>query len=459
MATRRWLTARQIGENYQLSKKRLKWLREEGLITFRLEGNRFLYLQESIENYLNDGASEAKPQKASVEKMVLSPTEERIQKGGDNVKWKNGKTIRINLGDFSLIEAKGNGGLIYYIDYFDGKSRRTKNLGKLAKEFGIDRGLIADRKAAEVMGRKVRNALYGQEKEEDKSDKDITFAEFAERYLEKKKNKNSNSLKTVKSAIMGSLVKFFGDLKLSELNLERTFEYVEWLRDNDTKDSTIGNYLTIFGSLISFADRMDYPIKRKKRIIHIKDYDLVSTKRERELESDEQIALFKVANSFWKDLLTFAMNTGLRLGNICGLKWSWINLDSQMIVVPCEAAKGKGDIEIFMNPTVEKLLKRMHDANGEHDHVFGEQPLSERWVQNEFKNMTEKAGIEDLHFHDLRRTFAMRLVRKGVDVLTLMKCMGHKNINSTMCYVKPDLKLVKKAFESLEQESEIKETK
>ena len=263
MATR-WLTARQIGKNYQLSKKRLKWLREEGLITFRLEGNRFLYLQEKIEDYLNDGASEAKPQ-ITVEKMVLSPTEEKIQRGGNKVKWKNGKTIRINLGDFSLIESKGSSGLVYYIDYFDGKSRRTKNLGKLAKQFWFDRGIIADRKAAEVMGRKVRNALYEQEESEDASDKDITFAEFAERYLEKKKNKNPNSLKTVRSAITGSLVKFFGDVKLSDLNLDRTFEYVEWLRDNNTKDSTIGNYLTVFGSMISFAERYNYPVKRKKK--------------------------------------------------------------------------------------------------------------------------------------------------------------------------------------------------
>jgi len=461
MATRRWLIARQIGENYQLSKKRLKWLREEGLITFRLEGNRFLYLQESIENYLNDGASEATPQKASVEKMVLSPTEEKIQRGGNKVKWKNGKTIRINLGDFSLIESKGTSGLVYYIDYFDGKSRRTKNLGKLAKQFRIDRGIIADRKAAEVMGRKVRNALYEQEESEDTSAKDITFAEFAERYLEKKKNKNSNSLKTVRSAIVGSLIPYFGEVKLSELNLERTFKYVESLRDNDPpiKDSTIGNYLTVFGSLISFAERYDYPVKRKKKIIHRSDYDLEPTKRERELESDEQIALFKVANSFWKDLLNFALFTGLRLGNICNLKWTSVDFEAQMIRILSAESKNNEPIEIFMNPTVVELLKRMHKANGEHTHVFmrpkngnNKQILKERWVQVEFKELTKKVEIDDLHFHDLRRTFAMRLVRKGIDLLTLKKCMSHKSINSTMCYIKEDPKAVKRAFESLDQD-------
>ncbi len=458
-----WATVSGTQKEYGLSKQRQKMLRDNKRIKFRLEGNRFLQSRESIEKYLNAGASEAIPQKAPVEKMVLSPTEEKIQKGGDKVKWKNGKTTRINLGDFSLLEIKKENGFVYYIDYFDGK-RRTKNLGKLAKEFGIDRGIIADRKAAEVMGRKARNALYQQEESEDTSDKDITFAEFAERYLEKKKNKNSNSLKTVKSAIVGSLVKFFGDFKLSELNLERTFEYVEWLREKPTKDSTISNYLTVFGSLIGFAERYDYPVKRKKKIIHIKDYDLETTKRERELEKDEQVALFKVANSFWKDLLNFALFTGLRLGNICSLKWASVDFESQMITISGAESKNKEPIEIYMNPKVYKLLEKMHDENGEHDFIFmreangsGKIPLGERYVQSEFSNLMKKVDIKDLHFHDLRRTFAMRLVRKGVDLLTLKKCMSHKNINSTMRYIKEDPKAVKKAFLSLDQENEADE--
>ena len=468
MATSRWLLGRQVYEEYGLSKKRLRTLREQQLIKFRFEGNRFLYLRESIDDYLNAGASEVKLQKAPIEKMVLSPTEEKIQKGENKVKWKNGsgKTPRINLGDFSLIETKGNGGLIYYIDYCDDKVRHTKNLGKLAKEFGIDRGIIADRKAAEVMGRKVRNALYEKEKSEDTSDKDITFGEFAELYLEKKKNKNSNSLKTVRSAIMGSLVKFFGDIKLSDLNLERTFKYVEWLRDNETKDSTIGNYLTIFGSLIGFAERYDYPVSRKNKIIHRNDYDLETTKRERELEKNEQASLFKVASDFWKDLLNLALFTGLRLGNICNLKWTSVDFDDQMIKIDSAESKNKEPIEIPMNSTAVELLKRMHDANGEHDHVFlraangsGKQTLKERWIQSEFKNLTEKAGIDDLHFHDLRRTFAMRLVRNGVDLLTLKKCMSHKNIASTMCYVTEDPKAVKRAFESLDRDVQENEAK
>ena len=157
--------------------------------------------------------------------------------------------------------------------------------------------------------------------------------------------------------------------------------------------------------------------------------------------------------------MNFALFTGLRLGNICNLKWTSVDFEAQMIRILSAESKNNEPIEIFMNPTVVELLKRMHKANGEHTHVFmrpkngnNKQILKERWVQVEFKELTKKVEIDDLHFHDLRRTFAMRLVRKGIDLLTLKKCMSHKSINSTMCYIKEDPKAVKRAFESLDQD-------
>jgi len=464
MASGRWLTTKQVGEEYHLSKGRLKELREKQIIKAVPEGNKFLYFRESIENYFNARAT-GPVQKSSSQKMVLSPYEEKIHiKGGNKMRWKNGNgsTPRINLGDFSLLESKKNGGeIVYYIDYYDDKGRYTKSLSKLAKQFGFDRGIIADRKAAEVMGRKVRNALYEQEKSQTVNKRDITFGEFAEIYLKAINGKKANSLKTVRAAIEGSLVPYFGHVKLSELNLEKTLDYVQKLKDKPIMDSTISNYLIAFGSMIDFADRYEYAIKRKDKIIHVKDYHLKSTKRMRKLEADEEPALFKVADSFWKRLLRVALDTGLRLGNINGLTWSWVDFDSRMIIVPADAAKGGEDIEIHLTNLATEILEHMRGENPEDKFVFmrqingsGRQPLSERWIQNEFKNLIEKAGIDDLHFHDLRRTFAMRLVGKGVDVLTLKGCMGHKNINSTMCYVKEDPALVKKAFRLLDQENE-----
>ena len=55
-------------------------------------------------------------------------------------------------------------------------------------------------------------------------------------------------------------------------------------------------------------------------------------------------------------------------------------------------------------------------------------------IKKSFNIVREYADIEDFRFHDLRHTFATRLVMAGVDFLTIMELLGHKNIETTMRY-------------------------
>ncbi len=55
-------------------------------------------------------------------------------------------------------------------------------------------------------------------------------------------------------------------------------------------------------------------------------------------------------------------------------------------------------------------------------------------LKDAFERAVEKACIENLHFHDLRHTFATRLVQSGVDLYRVQKLMGHKSITMTERY-------------------------
>ena len=55
-------------------------------------------------------------------------------------------------------------------------------------------------------------------------------------------------------------------------------------------------------------------------------------------------------------------------------------------------------------------------------------------LRRAFKKALQKAGIEDFHFHDLRHTFATRLAQNGVDIYTISKLLGHKDIRMTERY-------------------------
>jgi len=61
-------------------------------------------------------------------------------------------------------------------------------------------------------------------------------------------------------------------------------------------------------------------------------------------------------------------------------------------------------------------------------------PISVRSLRVAFEAALEKAEIENFHFHDLRHSFATRLVQNGVDLYKVKELLGHKSVSMTMRY-------------------------
>ena len=87
-------------------------------------------------------------------------------------------------------------------------------------------------------------------------------------------------------------------------------------------------------------------------------------------------------------------------------------------------------------PISDELYKVLQSIHRESEYVFINSKTKAPYVdiKKSFNTVREYAGIEDFRFHDLRHTFATRLVMAGVDFLTIMELLGHKNIETTMRY-------------------------
>jgi len=70
-------------------------------------------------------------------------------------------------------------------------------------------------------------------------------------------------------------------------------------------------------------------------------------------------------------------------------------------------------------------------------------------ISKAFNNACIRAGIKNLRFHDLRHTFATRLVLAGVDLATVSKLLGHSSIQMTMRYAHPTPEALKNAVAKL----------
>ncbi len=165
----------------------------------------------------------------------------------------------------------------------------------------------------------------------------------------------------------------------------------------------------------------------------------------RYLKPDEEERLFKVLPEYLKGIVIVALNTGLRKSNILELRWEQINFDFNFI----EVLENKGNKHLLI-PLNEKLIQFFSNKPDveRKGYIFinPETGLPYKDIKKAWSTALEKANIENFRFHDLRQTFATRLIEKNIDIVVAKELMGHADISTTMIYVHSDADRKKNAI-------------
>ncbi len=181
----------------------------------------------------------------------------------------------------------------------------------------------------------------------------------------------------------------------------------------------------------------------------------VRNERVRYLEPHEYrnlLAVTEKAPETWLNpLVIVAIDTGLRLTNLCNLLWTEVNLFSRMITIDAEKMKNDDYIGIPLTDRAYQTLKELQRVQCVSGHVFHDagQPLYDRKVQRAFRKALDAAEIGNFHFHDLRHTFASYLRQQGVDLHTIAVLMGHKDLRMTKRYAHLNVDSLKDAVAKL----------
>lgn len=273
--------------------------------------------------------------------------------------------------------------------------------------------------------------------------KPVLFEDFAEGFLKLLAEKGKirpNTMASYENSVRVHLVPALKGKSLQDITPEFVERYQAARNAEDPRPSacSVNRELSCLRAICRKALRW-------KRITDDPTADMEKDpepKRERILTNEERERLVELASPNLKPILVVALHTGLRKGEVLGLRWENVRFGERLITILAAEAKSKKLRKVPMDSTVVETLRAI-PRRGES--VFGVKD-----VKTSFHTACRRAKIKGLRFHDLRHTFATWFYRATRDVVALQKILGHSKIEMTMRYVHETFEDMQAAVEKFE---------
>lgn len=242
---------------------------------------------------------------------------------------------------------------------------------------------------------------------------------------------------------------FLGNKKMQSLDTKDINEFIQHLQFQGLAPTTIRGVITILKYALNQACKENYLILNPCENavlpkIKSKNVGVLSVDQQKKLE--------------WAALqekecspIILSLYTGMRIGEISGLKWSDIDFENNVIHVERtlirisqESSNARTTLVLGSPKTdssrrsipladnlKEYLLENKKDATSDFVITCKNNFAEPRVINYRFKKIAKKSGL-DVHFHALRHTFATRCVEQGIDIASLSKLLGHSSIKMTL---------------------------
>ena len=273
----------------------------------------------------------------------------------------------------------------------------------------------------------------------------ITVGEFGERYMEYAKANKRSWLRD--EQMLKHLGEFFGtERQLADITAA-DIEGYKLRRKAKVSGSTVNRELALLKRMFNLAISWDLflDLNPFRKVKFFREVNLGL----RVVNPEEEEKLLRNASPYIQDIIRFALNTGLRIGEIFGLQWANVDLEKNILNV--FAPKTQKSRTVPINSESRKVLE--YWALGRRsEFVFYNPETGTPFVDLKvgFGLACRKSGIEGVTWHTLRHTFASRLVGRGVDIVTVQQLLGHSTITVTMRYTHTNLDSKRAAVARLE---------
>ncbi len=261
-----------------------------------------------------------------------------------------------------------------------------------------------------------------------------TFKQLMEKFMKEHAPKRSVNMQKSYGASLKHLIPFFGDSSLTSISRKEISRYKVLRKNEGAKPASINKELAMFSKAFNLAiDEWEW-LKDKPFPKILKEEE--NNKRDRWLTADEERRLLENCPEWLSEIVVFALNTGLRQNELLSLEWPRVDLSRKTILIQ-ETKNGKPKTLPLNTIALGVLEQRSKVGSIKNVLVFFSRKgtkINVCTLSSTFKNRAEGAEIKNFRFHDLRHTFATRLVQAGVDLYKISKLLGHEDIKMTQRY-------------------------
>jgi len=282
------------------------------------------------------------------------------------------------------------------------------------------------------------------------------FNEFEDVYLTNHAKPKKRSWRSDEKYLNAQLVPFFGEMELSEITPLHVRQFIVKRQKDGVRNSTINRELTVLKKMLSLAMEWGYNLT-KNPVTKGDFFSEEEFRRDNVLSYEEETRLFHEVAPHLRPIVTCALFTGMRVSEILGLKWEDIDLKKRQIVVKAESSKSRKQRVIPISDTLLFELRKLRRLNAGSSHfvfLYEDQktgkPRAVKTIRRAFENACRRAGIKDLHFHDLKHTAGTRLIENGADPISVKDILGHAKLETTEIYLHSSLKRMHEAVRLLD---------
>jgi integrase len=326
-------------------------------------------------------------------------------------------------------------GTVYWIRYSVGGKQVRESARTSRKE------------EATALLRKRQTEIFDGSFFPDKKRNDLTLDGLREMWLEAASGKKTIDHDRYR---LGQVVDFLGARSLvASLTSEDIDKLKKHLRNTPSRNSahlapaTVNRYLAVLKSALKLADRRGYRHRDPMGgVMMLKEQN----RRNRICSEDEYKQLIENAVPDLRLAIVFGYWTGMRLGEIAGLKWQQIDARNRVLHLSRKETK-EGDEKTV--PLAQGVIDALEDWPRSIQGDLLETDASK--ISKDFSVLTRKLEIEDLRFHDLRHTAVTWLRRAGVDIMTIKNITGHKVLATLERYNKVSADDLRAAVEKAEK--------